>query len=338
VRNRQTGTAQNVSVKFYYRDNTTGLVFPDGANFIGEATVTVPPNGVALASVLWSNLPSPPSTGGHWCIGVVLNHPNDPAITPAVIPPDDNNVGIANIWFIAGRAGEHVALSFKAGTGGKGGFGLRPWPRDFTLQVDDRLPAGWTWTLTGVQANQPFSMRLGEEREVQLQVSPPANAAPHSGGTLAVRQVDVATGRVFGGVQYNLYEDHHPPEAVGLLHVSLVDGSAVLSWDAVTREAETNLAERVAYYDVLRDGNPVARVVRDADPSQPGIQWTDPHPVSGTAIYTLRAVDEGGNISTLSPAATVTFKPFKLFHWLTWLLLILILILLILLLWRRPGH
>lgn len=327
VRNRQSGTAQNVSVKFYYRDNTTGLVFPDGASFIGQTSVTVPPNGIAVASVVWHNLPAPPATGGHWCIGVVLDHPNDPSIVPAVIPPNDNNVGIANIWFIASRAGEQVVLSFGAGSGGKGGFGLEPWPRDFVLKVDDRLPHGWTWTFEGIQADQPFSLKRGEERPVRLQIRPPTDAAAHSGGSFAVRQVDVTTGRVFGGVHFDLYEDHRPPEAVRALGVNLVDGKAVLTWDPVLQEAETGLPERVAYYEVLRGGAAVAKVVRDADPYRPGIQWIDPRPVRGSVKYTVRVVDEGGNVSTLSPVAAVT-PSFELLNWLTWLLLILIALLL----------
>lgn len=336
VRNSQTGTAQDVSVKFYYRDNTTGLVFPDGANYIGEDNVTIPSNGIALASVTWENLPAPPTTGGHWCIGVVLEHAEDPRISPTVIPPNDNNVGIANIWFIAGRAGEQVVMDFSVGTGGKSGFGLQPWPREFILQVNDQLPTGWSRTLEGIEADQPFTLRLGEERAVQLNIQVAGDAAPHTGGFIEVRQVDVATGRLVGGVEFNLYEDHRPPEAVRTLQAAILDGSVVLTWDPVLKESETGLRECVAYYEVLRDRNAVAKVLRDEDPYKPGMQWTDMDPVNGKVSYAIRVIDEGENISEISPEITVTIPgETALFNWLTWLLLLLAIILLIVLLIRK---
>ncbi len=346
VRNRGANTATNVTASFYYRDNTTGLIFPDGATLIGTDTVTVAGGSGAIASITWPNLPAPPATGGHWCIGVVLNHTSDPAITPAVAPYADNNVGIANIWFIAGRAGQAVALDFNVGTGGKSGFGLAPWPREFRLEVISELPEGWSWTLAGVEADQPFTLNLGEERAVKLNIDVAADAAPHTGGSIKVRQVDIATGTVLGGVQYDLYEDSKPPQAVATAHASLLDGKALLSWTPVLLEAETNLPERVAYYEVLRNGEPLAKVLRDEDPEKSGMQWTDPDPLTKTTHYAVRVVDEGGNVSAVSPEMTIEIavvdvpEPLEppLFNWLTWLLLLLLLLALALLAvaMRRP--
>lgn len=340
VRNRGTNTATNVTASFYYRDNTTGLIFPDGATLIGTDTVTVAGGSGAIASITWPNLPAPPATGGHWCIGVVLNHTSDPAITPAVPPYADNNVGIANIWFIAGRAGEAVSLDFNVGTGGKSGFGLEPWPREFRLEVVNGLPEGWSWTLEGIEADQPFTLNLGEERAVQLKVNVAADAAPHAGGSIKVRQVDIATGTVLGGVQYDLYEDRKPPQAVANARASLVDGKALLSWSPVLLEAETNLPERVAYYEVLRNGDVVAKVLRDEDLEKAGMQWSDPLALVKTTRYAVRVVDEGGNTSAASPEMTIEIAVAEeppLFNWLTWLLLMLLLLLLLLaVMMRKP--
>lgn len=340
VRNRGTNVATNVTASFYYRDNTTGLVFPDGATLIGTDTVTVVGGSGAIASITWPNLPAPPTTGGHWCIGVVLNHANDGAITPVVPPYADNNVGIANIWFIAGRAGEAVALDFNVGTGGKSGFGLTPWPREFRLEVVNSLPEGWRWALAGVEAEQPFSLNLGEERAVKLSVTVAADAMPHVGGSISVRQVDVVTGTVLGGVKYDLYEDSKPPQAVGNARVSLLDGKALLSWNPVLFEADTNLPERVAYYEVLRDGEPLVKVLRDEDPEKSGMQWTDPEVLTKTTRYAVRVVDEGGNISIPSPEMVVEITAVDvpeppLFNWLTWLLLVLLVVLLVLAIKRK---
>jgi hypothetical protein len=338
VRNRQVGSAQDVSVKFYYRDNTTGLYFPDGATFIGESTVSVPPNGVALASVEWT-VPAPPSSGGHWCIGVLLNHADDPLPDPAPQARDHNNVAIANIWYIAERAGEQELMSFSVGTGGGSGFGLTPWPRKFVIEVDNRLPPGWNWDLEGVQAKTPFVLKLGEERKATLKIVVPKDAAAHTGGSIDVRQVDVATGMVVGGLNYNLYEDHRPPEKIQTLSASLTNGLVTLSWDKVRKEAETGLSERVAYYEILRDGKALVKALRDGDPHRPGFQWKETGPLKGSAVYTVRAVDEGGNTSEISNEARVSSdlgvtKPGKVFNWLTWLLLALTVIPLVLLVRR----
>lgn len=305
IRNRGTHVAQNVAVQFYYRDNTTGLVFPDSATLIGTDTVTVPGAGAVLASTTWTNLPAPPTTGGHWCIGVLLDHTQDPAISPTVAPYQDNNIGIANIWFIAGRAGEVATLSANAGTGGKSGFGLTPWPREFRLEVINELPEGWAWSLKGLNENEPFMLRLGEQRPFQVDVQLAADAPPHSGGSLEVRQVDVATATVVGGLYYELYEDHRQPMAVQVLKSSLVDGRVVLTWDPVLTETETLLPERVAFYEVFRNGRSVGRITTDADECQPGMQWADPEPLDRTTEYRLRVVDAAGNISADSPSVKV---------------------------------
>lgn len=333
VRNRESGSAQNVSVKFYYRDNTTGLYFPTGATFIGEDTVTVPPNGTALASVMW-NVPAPPSTGGHWCIGVLLSHPDDPLPDPPPHAQGHNNIAMANIWFIAGREGEQELMSFNVGTGGKSGFGLTPWPRKFIIKVDDNLPTGWNWTMEGVPVGAPFTLKLGEERQAKLKVDVAEGAAPHSGGSIEVLQVDVDTDMVVGGLSYNLYEDHRPPEKVRAVRASIVDTFAVLTWDEVFKESETGLRERVAYYEVLRNGKAVDKVLRDGDPHQPGIQWTDATPVQGSVAYSVRVVDEGGNISEASTEVKLK-APGGFCNWLTWLLLILVVILLVIIVLRR---
>lgn len=303
VRNRGVNSANGVDVKFYYRDNSTGLMFPDGATLIGQTNVSIGPGGAVVAQVPW-NIPAPPATGGHWCIGVVLDHTSDSPISPVVSPPLDNNVGIANLWFIAGRAGDTVSLSFGAGTGGKSGFGFDQWPRDFMLQVNDHLPTGWIWHLEGALADEPFTLTLGEERKIDLFIDVAEDAPPHSGGSVEVRQIDVQTGRNVGGVQFNLYEDHLPPIAPAALSTRVIDGQVELTWPEVAQETESGLRERIAYYLIIRDGRPLAKATIDAA-AMPGFQWIDTTAPSGAVKYQVTAVDEGGNESEASGAVTV---------------------------------
>jgi hypothetical protein len=62
----------------------------------------------------------------------------------------------------------------------------------------------------------------------------------------------------------------------------------------------------------------------------------DPEPLRGRSTYAVKVVDEGGNVSLVSPEVSLT-APAGLVNWLTWLLLILIVILLFPLLKRRAA-
>ncbi len=240
------------------------------------------------------------------------------------------------MWFIAGREGEAEYMSFALATGGSGGWGLKPWPREFILEVEVKLPSGWSWELEGATVGEPFRLKLGEEREVKLAVQVPEGAPPHSGGSVELRQVDVATKQVVGGLIYNLYEDHLPPEPVREPRANLIDGYALLSWPQVRKESKTGMRERVAYYEILRDREAVAKVVLDGDPHRPGYQWKDPDPVKGTVTYAIRVVDEGGNVSETSPSVKLE-GPKASVRWLTWLLLLVIGVLSILVIRKRSA-
>jgi len=338
VHNRGSEFAENVNVDLYYRNNTTGLVFPDGADLIGSSVVNIPPNSSALVSVPWVNLPAAPSNG-HWCIGAVLNHANDLAITPAVIPYEDNNVGIANIWYIAGRAGERMDVSFSAATGNKSGFGFTSWPRDFILRVKQDVP-GWTTTFEGAAADSPFALQLGEEKKITVSIDIPEGVKPHTTGVIKVEQVDVKTGKVVGGVMYNIYEDHQPPKPIDKIAAMVGEGSVILTWEPALIEEKTGLEDKVAYYEIFKNGRPYKKFIRDEDPFAYGIQWIDRNLSGDKLTYTVRVVDEGGNISTTSPDVVVTLHNEKaLFNWLHWLLLILLLLFIVLYIMnRRPTR
>ena len=217
-----------------------------------------------------------------------------------------------------------MVLDFAVGTGGKSGFGLQPWPRQFVIKVNDTLPLGWRWTLKGIQSEQAFTMRLGEERQVKLDILVPDDAAPNAGGAIDIQQIDIATNKVVGGVNFNLYEDHHAPQTIRAVSGSLIDGQVVLTWQPVIKEENTNLRERVSFYEVTRNGQLVGKVLRDQDPDKVGMQWTDKER-DGDARYTIVVVDEGGNRSAVSPQIYMPSQGDGLFNWFTWLLIILLL-------------
>jgi len=301
VRNRGTGFAENVQVSFYFRNNHTGLAFANGATLIGQTSVNVPANAEVLTGVDWT-IPNPPNAG-HWCIGVVLEHPDDPQTSTH--PPDDNNVACVNIGVIAGRAGDTVTVDFDVGAAGQKGFGLTAWPHEFIVTVSAETLRGWTWKIEGLKADEKFRIDRGESRKVRLLVDIPESAKPHESVEFFIRQLDADTRTAVGGVVYQIYEDHLPPRRIRALNAVLADGKPRLTWERVRVESKSGATERIARYEVLRDGERVAEVIRDEDLLCAGIQWTDPEPGSGRVAYTVRAVDHGGNVGEPSEEAVL---------------------------------
>jgi hypothetical protein len=96
IRNRGFATATNVTVKFYVSKLNSSLPFPENVDnigtLIGQRVVNVPPGGFVTTSIQWT----PPAwiRTQSWVIGVVLDHPSDHAVTPFVLPPNDNNFAV----------------------------------------------------------------------------------------------------------------------------------------------------------------------------------------------------------------------------------------------------
>ena len=221
-------------------------------------------------------------------------------------PPNDNNTACLNINIIPTQAGKPTVLTFNVNSGGESGFGLQPWPRKIILQVDDHMPLGWNWVIDGIKANQPFILKLGEERAAKLKILPAHDADPHSEGFIDVRQVDAVTDKALGGIRFNLYEDHRPPERLRSVEIESFKGKIVLIWDPALKETETGLADQVSYYEILRNGKTVARVSQDLNYLESRMHWIDPDPPKGKLTYSLLVVDEGGNVSERSPEVSVT--------------------------------
>ena len=226
---------------------------------------------------------------------MVINSDQDPRIEPHVIPPLDNNIGMANIWHLAERAGDDVPFSFNAGSGGDNGFGFESWPRRFRMKVNNNLPSDWKFVAKEDWHKYPLELKLGDERNLHFSVNIPESAAPRSGGIISIQQIDLATNRTVGSVVYKLYEDHLPPIKVKDIVIEPENGIPILTWKAVNMESETGLKDRIAYYEIFRDGKPVAKALWDSDPSKIDWQWKDKSDLRGKHSYTISAVDEGGN-------------------------------------------
>jgi hypothetical protein len=69
----------NVTVQIYFSDPSINLEFPSPkATLLGEGVISLPASGTNVFSTTWS-VPLMPNAVGehHWCIGVVIKHPDD---------------------------------------------------------------------------------------------------------------------------------------------------------------------------------------------------------------------------------------------------------------------
>jgi hypothetical protein len=348
IRNRGKAWSVNSQVEFYYFDSSVGFDFPEDAHLIGSVNPGVVqvnselPTFPLTVAAVGCVLPQPPE-GAHYCFFVRICDEYDEPKDPYPGVAQDNNVASVNDWYIAQRAaaGESVTLSFTLGSGF--GFGLTPWPRTFIIRVKGQLPKDWSWKPEGFSIDKPYTLKLGEKDRARIRLNIPKDTKSHSNGYIELIQEDVLTKRVVGGLRYNIYEDHIPPKAVEGLKIENVKGKAVLSWAPIKAEAEGEFKERVLYYEVFRNGKYTKKVAMDEDTSRPGMQWTDPDGVVGSLSYSLRAVDEAGNISAKSQDVQISIpKPTEgaqekpsLFNWLTWVLLIILLATIFLLVTRK---
>lgn len=103
VRNVGGTDASNVDVQFLYADPSLGLLFPSTGIPIDTANIPlIEQSGAETAMVLW-DIPVPPATIGHYCVGVIATNAQDGQSSERA--PEDNNVAQINIQELYAKAG-----------------------------------------------------------------------------------------------------------------------------------------------------------------------------------------------------------------------------------------
>ena len=123
-----------VVVEAYYNDPRITLDFPDlNSVLIGTQTITVP-HGTKTITMPWT-VPVGTNSWGeyHWCVGVVIRHANDMALT--TVTPRSSNVGMKNFETQPVMAGEIVLTAAS---------NVLQVAAELVVHVDDAaLPRGW---------------------------------------------------------------------------------------------------------------------------------------------------------------------------------------------------
>lgn len=109
VRNVGGTDAANVDVEFLFADPALGLLFPSTGIPIDTANIPLVPQGAAeTAMVLW-DIPVPPATINHYCVGVIATNAQDGQSSERA--PEDNNVAQINIQELFAKAGSAIPPS-----------------------------------------------------------------------------------------------------------------------------------------------------------------------------------------------------------------------------------
>jgi M6 family metalloprotease-like protein len=336
VRNSGNAPATNVTVKLYYRSNSTGLSFPTGATLFGTSFIGLVPASGAVRTEMVGTIPNPPQQG-HWCFGATLDCLGDALNVNAGLTAH-NNKACVNIGVLAGRAGQAVQDEFLAETPDDSSS---PGGGAYAINLNGDLPGGWVvfleWrSMPGgpwepYTPGQPF-MLAGtpeDDREFRLTVQPPAEPYQGQVGTVWVEQIYLGTGDNVGGIHFPILQDNHPPLAIDDLVAEAALGepgqwggeiAVRLSWTPPTLDVMGN-PETVRYYEVHRSTTAgfspapetlIASPAADQDTLTAGWQFTDPDTVLAageTYYYNVLAIDMAAWASAPSNEASVTPVP-----------------------------
>lgn len=241
-----------ITVEFYYRDCSTGLGFPIGTTSIANTTC---PN----INPGWRNndthvswfIPPNPSTGGHWCIGVLAYTVYDKPGSDTVYY--ENSIACCNLPVLYGRAGQPVPPAwFLAGNP----FDVM---MEFFFDIDADIPVGWEYVL---DHSEPFWLNPGEIIEVSLSVYPHPNAQHGDTAYIDVKQNLMERGENIGGLSFK-FIINDPPDKPIIAGPTQGKPGELLVYTAEAEDPDGDLIEY--YYFEWDDGNFTLTDANDAE-------------------------------------------------------------------------
>lgn len=296
VRNRGNQDAKKVDVDFYYRSCSTGLIFPDGATFIGTTQINKINAGLSEDCWVPWTIPPPPTTG-HWCIGVIAKESNDDQTSTH--PPDDNNLAICNIYNFYNRAGGLAPYSFCM---------ENPYEEAmmFFLDCEMELPDGWEYTLNP-PVGSDFLLAAKDYISALLRVFPSEDAEHGETGIFSIWQCESETQQIVGGVTVSFIIDEPPEKPI---IEGPTEGKIGVTYTYETFTDDTD-GDQIRYYFDWGDGS-----LSLTDPIQAGEMISESHSWTEKGNYSIRvkAIDELGAQSPWSDPLVVTMPKNKLLY------------------------
>ncbi len=314
VRNKGTTAATNVQVKFYYRNNSTGLEFPgtapNVATLIGTRDIALLPAG--STRTVWLNwIIPPPPANGHYCIGVTAScaESNPTSMGPA----NTRNLGCVNLIVLYARTGGKAD-----GRGCEGGVG--PVVANFDMEnptsltklcrliTATTLPTGWLIEFEDMITHEiwmpptPHIVPLAPHTLLPIQMRVQPMGVTHGQeARVTVTQYDNSyypnPEGIMGGMTYPIRVDCYAPQLISdLVATTVMEQDTTIpdpvpgQWPAVRLDFSpvtldlSGGAERIACYNVYRATTPdfvpslanrVGRITGDANPTVARWQYFD---------------------------------------------------------------
>ena len=330
----------STGISFPGNDNSAVLINVGGPIEVN----TIPARGNSVIGPIDMMLPEEPTETAqdHYCLGVVADCDADHPKVPNVTSNLDNNIGMVNLPYLNSQVVYHGATVdaeyqcyVQAGTAGAQGQGQQTSSMQmnatnsssYSLEINSNLPMAWTverkaglwpaipfwpfrrWNSVGNKAID-FKLTQKSTKGFNFRIkAPKEDNQSHNRYEIIIQQRDKASEKIIGGCTYKINEDYLPPEQIKIISVNLKNGKPILSWEPVLYEIKSRNPESIWYYDIIRNGKHIAKVLRDSDPQIAEWQWQDNHATKGVQKYSIVAVDEGGNRSDKSKEVEVNIIP-----------------------------
>ncbi|MEZ4649338.1 MAG: T9SS type A sorting domain-containing protein [Candidatus Eisenbacteria bacterium] len=291
-------------------------------------TVPLLAPGAALKEHFVIDYPEQSLDEGHWCMGIVLTHPQDAILAGSA--PLTNYIAQVNEQVLVARAGTPVGPESRAASGGSVGSGgsaaggsdcpgpmalkskiylldgYNPFgkPRNVEVRIgtpplydDVVLPSNWTldiWPGLG-----PYVVTPSVKDSIQVELAS-ATAEHGQSAHVPLTLWDIDEDKMIGGAVIDASVDCFAPQAVENIHAEWLDfpgddwgeHNVLVEWSHVTLD-ENSDPESLSHYEVYRaDGGGtetlVDRVIIDAEPETAGFQWYDYVITAPCTDYTYR--------------------------------------------------
>lgn len=324
--------ASAVTITAYGAKGAMGLTWPDDAEFeLGTVSTALLGANKSTTEQIVFPYPSELDLIGHYCIGVVIEHSQDPTLSNSA--PLSNNLAQINSQVLVARAGDAARSVACPGSYHKDTRvylhdGANPFGGQVRAEVrigsppnfdDAMIPA--TWNVSIMPGTGPFTLFPGMKDSIDVR----ATCASANHGEFAYVPLtlwDVGQDKAIGGIKLRFEVDCFAPRApengsAEWLPVSgddLLGPTVLVQWDPVLLDTNGN-PERTMRYDVYRksENSPfevlVDKKAIDAEPAVAGFQWYDTLPRDECATdytYRVRAVDAAESESDPSEQIPLT--------------------------------
>ena len=322
VKNLGPDDASGVEAALHITPGAMGIEWPDDASYtVGTKTIPLVAAGEEYTDYFVFEYPELFDFVGHYCMGLVIDHPNDPVSSQSASL--SNNIAQINHQVLVQRAGGSAKGDVCSGAfarrsmiylydGAEDPTGLTQVevrvgsPPDFNDAV---IPPGWS--LAVHPRFGPFALAPGGRDSITVRMSS-ANASDGQMAHVPLTLWNLVTNAPIDGVVLDFRIDCAAPGVPFSVDAEWIQPPGD-SWGAPTARVQwapvvldvNGASEVVEHYEVWRESSAggfavlLGEVAIDAEPDAPLFQWFDPAVTEAdcpiTYRYFVRAVDAADN-------------------------------------------